>query len=244
MPSLRRISAFACCTRFRSGNTYRSAFTLAELITAIFTLAAFTAAVVPAVASFQRRSAQAASMQNLHQWGAALSLSLADGDDRLPLPGDASHLGELRAWYNRLPPYIGEKTYANLLLQHPEQLRERPLWINPGAPAHEAKSSPVRSAHFFYAMNRSLGSLDSDSFRVGELPHAETTLFMAETNGASPACDLRDIRAYFGSGNPQNDPANSANILFCDGHVELLSRTEFTRAMGNESHAPRVALSP
>jgi len=59
---------------------------------------------------------------------------------------------------------------------------------------------------------------------------------MGEKSDTKSDLELTSIRSYFGSGSPVDpivDQNNSANFLFCDGHVQNVKRSVFAPA-GNQ----------
>ena len=206
-------------------------FTLIELLVVIIIIAILAALVMPAFASAKRKGQQTASINNLRQWGAALAASLADNNNVFPADGQDSgakvHIDQAEAWFNRLPPYLGEKALAERKSDSPKA-GDKSIWINPAVPASvNAGVTPGQDFLFCYGMNYWLYSKD----RYLSMPSIEFpsgTVFMAETNeiGYSVA-NPTYIRAYFGTGDPVTSDDNIANFLFCDGHVRSMTRKEF-----------------
>ena len=160
---------------------------------------------------------RAATVRNLQQWGIALNLYMIENGNELPevgkMPLDPA---QAKAWFNALPPYLSEKPLAEI----PPGERPRPgvpsLWIRPG-------TKPVRiwdpEAYFFsYGMNRNLQPEDGNrSFRINEIPFPGNVVFLAPTEGYSS--DATPENVVF----PKKRPAH---ILFCDGHVQTVSRAK------------------
>ena len=160
---------------------------------------------------------RAATVRNLQQWGIALNLYMIENGNELPevgkMPLDPA---QAKAWFNALPPYLSEKPLAEI----PPGERPRPgvpsLWMRPG-------TKPVRiwdpEAYFCsYGMNRNLQPDDGNrSFRINEIPFPGNVVFLAPTEGYSS--DATPENVVF----PKKRPAH---ILFCDGHVQTVSRAK------------------
>ena len=199
--------------------------TLREIViaAAIFLALGSTAAVI--FFKQQADATRAASSRNLQQWGIALNLYLIDNENQLPEIGaEPVTAAQKDAWYNALPPYISQTPLGDL----PEGRRPRPgvpsLWIDPAA-------KPVKSwnpaAFFFnYGMNRSLQpEAGTRSFRIYEINHPANVVFLAEVAGYKPAIGPEDVDFRQGGSNPLS-PKALTQVLFCDGHVQPVTREE------------------
>lgn len=160
--------------------------------------------------------------RNLQQWGIALNLYLIDNDNQLPDVGEAPVTPEQnRAWYNALPPYISRPLLADL----PPGERPRPgvpsPWIDPA-------SKPVRvwdasQFYFEYGMNQALQpDAGVRSFRIYEIDSPAHVVFMAPTRGYLPAVTPETV--VFRYGGKPTSPKAETFVLFCDGHVEAVTR--------------------
>lgn len=181
--------------------------------------------VVSGVAWFTSRSGDAYAAQSartMQQWGIALNLYLIDNANQLPETGVTPITkAERTAWYNALPPYIGQTALADL----PPGKRPKPgvasMWIVPGQREPRAWDNEV--FFFNYAMNQFLQpEADTRSFRIFEIPSPQNVVFMTEVNGYEPSVTPERVEFRFGPGG--NSPRAVANVLFCDGHVEPVAR--------------------
>lgn len=199
--------------------------TLREILIGLAILVVL-AAVVSAILMKQKGDAKrVASSRNLQQWGIALNLYLIDNENQLPEVGAEPVTAEQKkAWYNALPPYISQTPLADL----PDGQRPRPgvpsLWIDPA-------SDPVKvwdsSVFFFnYGMNKYLQPVEGTrSFRIYELNFPANVVFMTETAGYSPGITPENVVFRHGGVRPANTKAE-AHVLFCDGHVQPVTRQQ------------------
>jgi len=103
----------------------RSGFTLIEMLVVIAIIALLAAIIVPSVQGGLRSARHTQSMSNLRQWGTALQMYILDSRGRMPTRGpdqqptwaQVAQVGSAQvanAWYNVLPPYVGEKPLAEI----------------------------------------------------------------------------------------------------------------------------------
>lgn len=210
-------------------------FTLIELLVVMVIIAILAALLLPAFRSVQRKGQQTASMNNLRQWGAALAASLADNNNVLPADGQDSgakiHIDQAEAWFNRLPPYLGEQRLTDRQSE-PPMAGQKSIWINPAVPTSvNAGITKGQSYLFCYGMNYWLYTKDK-YLSMPSIEFPSGTVFMAETTEinysvCNPDPKVKSIHAYFGNGDPLTSDDNVANFLFCDGHVRSMTRKEF-----------------
>ena len=194
-----------------------------EILVAVV-VAATTAAILATVFSRQQQNARvAAASRNLQQWGIALNLYLMDNRSQLPGVGGTPVTEEQsEAWYNALPPYLSRPALASL----PPGERPRPgvpsLFISPASKAARIWDPEV--FYFNYAMNRYLQPEGWDrGFKIFEMGHPANIIFLGETSGYTPALEPADIATAWGGRRPDRQ---QGFVLFCDGHVRLVSRSE------------------
>lgn len=180
------------------------------------------AAVVAWLVSRGKETSGIGSARNLKQWGIALTVYLSDNNNQLPeVGGDPIEPAQDKAWYNALPPYLGQTPLADL----PPGNRPRPgvpsLWIDP-------QLEPVRiwdpSVFYFnYAMNSALQPEKGvRSFKVNELNYPGNVVFLTEVDGYDPGVTPETVA--FRHGGKSSSPTATANVLFCDGHVAPVTR--------------------
>jgi len=196
--------------------------TMREIVVAVAILAVLAVLITVVCLKNAAEARRIASARNLQQWGIALNLDLIDNENQLPEIGHEPISEEQKkAWYNALPPYISQTPLAEL----PPGKRPRPgvpsLWIDPTA-------KPVRvwddDVFFFnYGMNKFLQPVEGTrSFRIYEINNPANVVFMAETEGYSPAIGPDEVA--FRHGGKVGSPKAEAHVLFCDGHVQFVTR--------------------
>jgi len=186
---------------------------------AVIALAAF------GVSWFLSRGSAANAAQSariLQQWGIALNLYLIDNQNQLPEPGVTPvSRDQTSAWYNALPPYIGQKSLADLPAGSRPQPGVPSLWIVPGDRVPRAWDPEV--FYFNYAMNQFLQpNAEVRSFRIYEIDNPQNVVFMTEVDQYESGVTPSRVTFRFGAGG--RSPRGVANVLFCDGHVEPVTR--------------------
>ena len=171
----------------------------------------------------QAEARRAASSRNLQQWGIALNLYLIDNENQLPETGkDPEPPEQKTAWFNALPPYISQPALADL----PPGSRPRPgvpsLWIDPASKPVKVWDPTV--FYFHYGMNKFLQPVEGTrSFRISEISHPSRVVFLTEVAGYVPAIGPEDV-VFRQGGAPPTSPTAETLVLFCDGHVEFVTR--------------------
>jgi prepilin-type processing-associated H-X9-DG protein len=172
----------------------------------------------------KQQGREAMALRTLQQWGIALNLYLIDHNHTLPTIGTAPVVdASPQSWFNALPPYLSRKPLSSL----PPGERPRPgvasFWVSPASPPQRFWDES--EFYFSYAMNAALQpDPDARAFKISELEVPAKVIFLGETSGFSPALTPENIRTLWGPGSP-GSPRSSANILFADGHVELVQRS-------------------
>jgi prepilin-type processing-associated H-X9-DG protein len=182
-------------------------------------------------------AARSASAANLQQWGIALNLYLTEYDNRLPDTGDASLPTEdTQAWYNSLPPYLSQ-TPLNEMAVKPQH-GEPSLWVDPSL-----KKSKTTEFQFSYAMNAWLQPDPTKSaYKIYEIEDPSRVVFLTETAGDSPR--IQSAEVDFRHGKKQPDPQAKAHVLFCDGHVELITQEDLKdNTASQDPQAPMSKIS-
>ncbi|MEQ1853177.1 MAG: type II secretion system protein [Chthoniobacteraceae bacterium] len=211
------------------------AFTLIELLVVIVIIAVLAGFGLKVAADARKKSNMVTSLNNLRQWGKALTSSLADSDGYLPTDGAVSGTVDIQspdAWFNRLPRYINEMALSDPgITGNPPTPGKKSVWMNPAVRASEGKKfvNPPSSFLFCYAVNDYLSNESERTLKLSRVENHSATVFMGENGNDQPVLNPNKIKAYFGPGNVDSDPRNEANFLFCDGHVGTFKRSDFSK---------------
>ncbi len=98
---------------------FRAGFSLIELLVVIAIIAILAAIVSPVINTAMARGKSVECQNNLKQWGLALGMYLDEHNGVFPT--DGSKVGgnvadpmSTNAWFNLLPPYVGQSTMAQM----------------------------------------------------------------------------------------------------------------------------------
>ena len=223
--------------------TTRNGFTLVELLVVITIVGVLGALVGAGLSKAKMRGYQTASVNNLRQWGIALTASLSDYDNRLPstgMIGDAVDILDQDAWFNRLPNYISEVPLSNpLAMSLTPKYGQKSIWVNPAIPYDDfLRYSKPPTRLFSYAMNGWLSTTAEPTMPKLRIESATSTVFMGEQGEDKSELRPETLRAYLGPGDVVNFKENAAHFLFCDGRVELIKRETFDPRFVASGHSP------
>lgn len=239
-----------------SQNRRRGGFTLIELLTVIAIIGILSAILIPVVGRVRDSSRKAVSASNLRQWGTALHLYLDDSLGLIPtrgpqesptwaqiqpLPPQFAHLdnqGRATAWYNVLPPYVGEKPLHEMNASERTRtgspmLMEQSMHVDPTADYSEIMEQISNRPLFSYTMNSQLtalmGTVGSTGDHAMRLPYSAITFptgtpFLFETrvgskDGHSTIQGANQYARAYGRNRHVSYRGGRVQMLFFDGSV-------------------------
>ncbi|CAM2919704.1 prepilin-type N-terminal cleavage/methylation domain-containing protein [Rariglobus hedericola] len=230
------------------------AFTLIELLTVIAIIGILAAILFPVIGSVRKAAKYSTNVSNVRQWTVANMLHMQDHKGYIPWRGPALAGGEsivdsmevfsadipVLPWWNALPPYIGQKTLAELHATGAlPKLGDNSIWVSPLAEDTVAANrwaaftcyAPPRSSNrgsgttYFVANSRTLAE-PSRTVMFAETPH-----FSQALQSGVPYGHINEISSPASTG-PYNRNGTSAErggekgkaaIGFFDGSVRTLT---------------------
>jgi prepilin-type processing-associated H-X9-DG protein len=215
-----------------------------ELLICIGVIGLLAALLIPAVSNARAMASQAQCASNLRQWGMAVTMYVADYDNKwLPRRGTGTSptppnmIGHKDFWFNSLPRYVSLHPYGNMAAagEIPQALGGT-IWRCPSAEGINNSSGYV----FTYAMNMALSpTIASLPDRYDKVGPTNTMVFMADSPGP-----FSSVIPYKSTGptddfNPSARHLGRANILFLDGHVASFEAA-YLGCYAGDPHRPDV----
>ena len=169
----------------------------------------------------------AACLNNMHQWSLGFMMYADDYKDYFPYGGDNFGVcdpADNWAWYNIIPPYLGQRTLCDLYLSGtPPTPRMKGIWMCPSAT--NLTVQPTDSNPFFmYAINvcTHQSGVTHNIFRRNRMTSPTNTFLFCEEpeDPFSEASGRYDtVTRHFGG----------SNFVFGDGHADWLTFSDFCR---------------
>jgi prepilin-type N-terminal cleavage/methylation domain-containing protein/prepilin-type processing-associated H-X9-DG protein len=236
----------------------RKGFTLTELLVCVSLGAVLVATILPALNTAQDTMKAAVCLGNMHQWGLAISLYVADQKDYYPYDGSFAatvcNPPNTTAWYNVLPPYIKQAKLCDLYgptLQSPPTAGMKSIWICPSATNTAAMPTPV-NPYFTYSISSCLhqSGFTMVGFRRSRMVSPATTIIFceepedgfSETNGKYIAED--PTGQTYTPGTARH--SGGLNFVMGDGHAQWIRIEDYCRNCpsdnGNYSDSSRSTI--
>ena len=256
-------------------------FTLIELLVVIAIIAILAAMLLPALAKAKAKAQQVVCLSNLKQWGLAQTLYVGDFKEAFPFPRyqvtsllqqDNPDWGTVQtfhntgigddAWFNALPPYIGDKTlyYWDInpvgfdtkksIYKCPTAISQGyygPDTVPPANNQPEHNMRPGARPLFSYSMNSQGGK----QLTSAKITHPSSFALFSEVHNRSdelfrgnPAnkIDLATPHCYVTRFSSRHN--NGACITFSDGHVQYFKYDYVVDAAGKDPGQPDINWTP
>ena len=213
----------------------KHAFTLTELLVLV-PVAALLGTMLLAVSNDATQQLKAAAcLNNMRQWGLGFMLYANDWKDYYPYDGaPTSPCASVNsnAWFNVVPPYIGQMALCKLYLAGtPPTGLSRSVWSCPSSTnvtVHPTISSP----YFMYSMSACWHEVSSTSvgFRRNQMTSPPNTILFCE----EPEDNYSEVQ---GQADTVTRHFGGSNFVFGDGHADWINFTNFCRA-ANPNNCP------
>jgi prepilin-type processing-associated H-X9-DG protein/prepilin-type N-terminal cleavage/methylation domain-containing protein len=217
-----------------------AAFTLTELLVVIAVMAILAALLLPALSKAKEKARSASCQNHLHQIGLAMEMYVSDHNVYPPGLGGPP----LQTWADRLAPY-NPVQWTNIAWQCPTYIAEggTVVWQPPPPGGGNFKVSSGYAYNAFGMLGKhvprpewpGLGELNlivpdnrvvapSEMYAVGDTRPMHN---QSETGLFGPATMQPWELTTKGSNEARPPHAGGYNLLFTDGHVELVKRRDY-----------------
>jgi len=213
---------------------HHDGFTLVEMLVVIAIIALLAALLLGAVGAALDTAKLTSCKSNLSQWGKALHLYFADGNEKLTTEGNdgggLAVVDEATAWFNVLPRFIDLESMSDLdeagePLPRP---KDRSVFTCPVVRGNAADGYAEGTAFMSYAQNlwiehddRPGDSEYANVLSFSEIPDPSHFAFMSETaKGNFSLCAPKHL------GYRHQRKKQTVNVVFVDSHAQSFKRSQ------------------
>ena len=225
----------------------RKAFTLTELLVLVVLGALLTTFLLAASSDSKQQLQAAACLNNMRQWGLGFMMYADDYNDYFPFDGnngDPCAAANVWAWYNVVPPYLGQKPLCQLYnAGTPPTPLSKGIWTCPSATLTNVAPT-LTNPYFMYGMSTCWHSLNTGrGLRRNRMTSPTNTILFCEASednfGETNGRYLNLVPYDFVPGIGARHFAG-ANFVFGDGHAGWIAFTNFCR-QGNTGCPPPLS---
>lgn len=195
-----------------------SGFTLLELLAVIAVIALLAGLLVPALAKAMAVSRGVGCLGNLRQWSLGTQGFADDHQGLLPSDGAGNGTSRSDAWYADIPPYLGQRPYAEQGEWRTNSRVRLPgsVWLCPG----NRRTSDGRML-FHYCLNRLVNGSGAEArpIRLIEVREPARTVWLFDNGKKAAVAAAGNVHT--------NLHQAGANLVFLDGHVARMPRSTY-----------------
>jgi prepilin-type processing-associated H-X9-DG protein len=232
----------------RSGASRAGGFTFTQLLTVISVGAVLVGTILPALNTAQETMKAAVCLGNMHQWGLAISLYVADQRDYYPYDNAASGFGlncGVGGWIDVLPPYIKQPKLCDLYNANtPPAPGMKSVWICPSETNNPFLSPPtIANPYFSYALSTCLHQSGNThvGFRRSRMLSPATTIIFCEEPESDP--NVGEANGKYIAEDPPGKTYNTStarhsgglNFVMGDGHAQWIRVEDYCRNCPSDS---------
>jgi len=203
------------------------------LLVVIAIIAVLAGLLLPVLSSAKLKSRQIKCMSNMRQWGLGMTMYMDSRRDEFPYEGNFSSAidqGKNReAWYNSVAQFVNQPKMSTLYdAGSAPRPRDGSLYSCPEAEKRSYEINPTPTNPYFMCgfnnrmdPNDTVSGQNNNSFTRDQVQHPVlTVMFTEDSEGRLPSVSGRLTTGRH---------RNVANLVFVDGHAELVETNRFRR---------------